>query len=130
VFKQNLRCLIDNVKYFGEEGYIPCDINEVPEGGIVNIEEFENVVFYPINPNPTGNTLTINFDVIKTEDDIRFSIIDILGNNHPISFILNNSYSSGNYEHSIDISHLPAAAYYFIITTTTKQYINSFIIIR
>jgi len=119
--------LIEQIKFFGVEGYIPCDESI---GGIIHIEENDNIVFLPLYPNPTDNTLTINFEVFSKENDVHFSFVDILGNNYSATSNFISSYATGIYEHSIDISHLPTATYFLIITTKTKQYSHPFTINR
>lgn len=84
-------------------------LNFLDQEWLIDISDVENV--YPSNvgkiyPNPAFHTVTIHSDY-PFADLISIEIVDAVGNNYPYY-----TASKSEYQHSLDVSGLPAGTYF------------------
>jgi hypothetical protein len=92
-------------------------INKLSDGCVsTGIETFKNTKECKIFPNPATNF--ISFSGFSNTEIIRYSIVNVYGQ------VL---YNDDTYNHSINISELPAGQYYVHLQNEEMQAIKPFI---
>lgn len=93
-----------------------------------NEGKVDNTLNFSVFPNPTNGDITVNFNTLVDNQDIRIEIVDILGVKH---YSYAESIKNANL-HSLqcNINEFPAGLYFVTLTVGNRQHTKKLVVVK